>query len=305
VGQTVAASLQAPTLFTIAQDLTRMQVEAAVDEADIGRLREGMPASFSVDAFPGQTFQGEIVQIRKAPQVVQNVVTYTVVIAVANPDRVLMPGMTANVRIEVDRRADALRVPNAALRFRPAAESGTETGRAPAAPPPTGSPPSGARSGAVGGPQASLRESLTRELTLTPEQQAGVTAILEATGQAMAALRDQGLDEGAREAARRRIRGESQEKIRQLLTTEQRAKYEALVAAQARRGEGAPPGMPARVFALGPDGKPRGIAIVIGLSDGSASEVIQGDLQPGQELLIGQSPSSATSRPSTGPRMRF
>jgi HlyD family secretion protein len=131
-----------------------------------------------------------------------------------------------------------------------------------------------------------------------------VSAILEATGQAMAALRGQGLDEGAREAERRRIRSESQEKIRQLLTTEQRARYEALLAAQARRGEGAP-GMPARVFALGPDGKPRAIAIVIGLSDGSASEVIQGDLQPGQELLIGQNPSSATSRPSTGPRMRF
>ncbi|HSE96066.1 MAG TPA: efflux RND transporter periplasmic adaptor subunit [Methylomirabilota bacterium] len=151
VGQTVAASLQAPTLFTIAQDLTRMQVEAAVDEADIGRLREGMPASFTVDAFPGQTFQGEIIQIRKAPQVVQNVVTYTVVIAVANPDRVLMPGMTANVRVEVDRRADALRVPNAALRFRPASESGTEAGRAPVTPAPSGSRSSGAAPGRSGG----------------------------------------------------------------------------------------------------------------------------------------------------------
>ncbi len=118
-GQTVAASLQAPTLFTIAQDLTRMQVEAAVDEADVGRLREGMAAIFTVDAFPGRTFRGEISQIRKAAQVVQNVVSYTTVITVPNPDRSLLPGMTANVRVQVDRREDALRVPNAALRFRP------------------------------------------------------------------------------------------------------------------------------------------------------------------------------------------
>src|SRR5262245_46269675 len=131
-GQTVAASLQAPTLFTIAEDLTRMQVETAVDEADIGRLREGMAASFTVDAFSGRTFRGEIVQIRKAPQVVQNVVTYTTVIAVANPDRILMPGMTANVRIQVDRRDDTLRVPNAALRFRPPGDASGPPADAPA-----------------------------------------------------------------------------------------------------------------------------------------------------------------------------
>jgi HlyD family secretion protein len=123
VGQTVAASLQAPTLFSIAQDLTRMQVETAVDEADVGRLRPGLPASFTVDAFPGRTFRGEIVQIRQAPQVVQNVVTYTTVIAVGNPERILMPGMTANVRIQVERRDGVVRVPNAALRFQPAGET--------------------------------------------------------------------------------------------------------------------------------------------------------------------------------------
>ena len=128
-GQTVAASLQAPTLFTIAQDLTRMQVEAAVDEADVGRLREGMTAVFTVDAFPGRTFRGEISQIRKAAQVVQNVVSYTTVITVPNPDRTLLPGMTANVRVQVDRREDALRVANAALRFRPPADGGAEPAR--------------------------------------------------------------------------------------------------------------------------------------------------------------------------------
>src|SRR5688572_1596324 len=119
-GQTVAASLQAPVLFTIAQDLRDMQVEAAIDEADVGRLRVGMPASFGVDAFPRRNFNGEIKQIRKSPQNVQNVVSYTVVISAANPDLALLPGMTANVRIAVDNRTNALKVPNAALRFRPA-----------------------------------------------------------------------------------------------------------------------------------------------------------------------------------------
>src|SRR5262245_44944011 len=118
-GQTVAASLQAPVLFTIAQDLRDMQVEAAIDEADVGRLRVGMPASFAVDAFPRRAFNGEIRQIRKSPLNVQNVVSYTVVISAANPDLALLPGMTANVRVAVENRASAVRVPNAALRWRP------------------------------------------------------------------------------------------------------------------------------------------------------------------------------------------
>ncbi|MGH8690089.1 MAG: efflux RND transporter periplasmic adaptor subunit, partial [Burkholderiales bacterium] len=119
-GQTVAASLQAPVLFTIAQDLRDMQVEAAIDEADVGRLRVGMAASFAVDAFPRRNFGGEIKQIRKSPQNVQNVVSYTVVISASNPDLALLPGMTANVRVAVENRAAALKVPNAALRWRPA-----------------------------------------------------------------------------------------------------------------------------------------------------------------------------------------
>src|SRR5262245_29804694 len=118
-GQTVAASLQAPVLFTIAQDLRDMQVEAAIDEADVGRLRVGMPANFAVDAFPRRSFTGQIVQIRKSPLNVQNVVSYTVVISAANPDQALLPGMTANVRVAVENRSSAVKVPNAALRWRP------------------------------------------------------------------------------------------------------------------------------------------------------------------------------------------
>ncbi|MGH8709256.1 MAG: efflux RND transporter periplasmic adaptor subunit [Burkholderiales bacterium] len=128
-GQTVAASLQAPVLFTIARDLRDMQVEAAIDEADVGRLRPGLPASFTVDAFPRRSFAGEIVQIRKSPVNVQNVVSYTVVISARNPDLALLPGMTANVRIVVEQRDDALKVPNAALRFRPAEAPEAQTAR--------------------------------------------------------------------------------------------------------------------------------------------------------------------------------
>ncbi len=122
VGQTVAASLQAPTLFTIAQDLKKMQVDTNVSEADVGKLSAGMPTLFNVDAFPGENFKGVIRQIRNAPQSVQNVVTYDAVIDVENPDLRLRPGMTANVTFTYAQKDDALKFPNAALRFRPPAE---------------------------------------------------------------------------------------------------------------------------------------------------------------------------------------
>lgn len=122
VGQTVAASLQAPTLFAIAEDLGRMQVDTSVAEADIGRLFDRMAASFTVDAWPGERFEGTVRQIRFAPQTVQNVVTYNAVIDVANPDLKLRPGMTANVTFVAAERQSVLRVPNGALRFRPEAD---------------------------------------------------------------------------------------------------------------------------------------------------------------------------------------
>jgi HlyD family secretion protein len=120
VGQTVAASLATPTLFEIAQDLTKMQVDTNVSEADVGRARVGQPASFTVDAYPGQVFKGAVTEIRKAPINVQNVITYDVVIGVSNPDLKLFPGMTANVKILVNQRSNVLKVLNAALRYHPA-----------------------------------------------------------------------------------------------------------------------------------------------------------------------------------------
>ena len=124
VGQTVAASLSSPTLFTIANDLTQMQVIANIDQADIGLVEQAKGVSFTVDAFPGAEFKGTIQQMRLNPQNVQNVVTYNVVIDVSNPEQKLKPGMTANLEITIDERNNVLKVPNAALRFTPQAGTG-------------------------------------------------------------------------------------------------------------------------------------------------------------------------------------
>jgi HlyD family secretion protein len=123
VGQTVAASFQAPTLFTIAQDLTKMQVSADVSESDIGTVKVGQPVRFNVDAYPDRDFRGRVSQIRLNATVNQNVVTYPVIVEVTNTDQALRPSMTANVSIEVARVRDALRIPNAALRWRPEAKT--------------------------------------------------------------------------------------------------------------------------------------------------------------------------------------
>ena len=164
VGQTVAASLQAPTLFLIAQDLTQMEVDTNVSEADIGRIQVGQTATFTVDAYQNTTFTGKVTQVRNAPITVQNVVTYNAVVQVANPEFKLKPGMTANVSFLIAERRDIVKVPNAALRFQ---LDGT-------APPDTsaqaGQAPQGGAAGAAARAQE-LQQRLTQELALTPEQQ--------------------------------------------------------------------------------------------------------------------------------------
>lgn len=131
VGQTVAASFQTPTLFSIAQDLTKMQVNTSVDEADIGRVKTGQDVTFTVDAYPDDIFHGKVSEVRNAPTTVSNVVTYDVIIKVDNPDLKLKPGMTANVTITIETRPNVLRVPNAALRFKPEeVKAGVKKGKA-------------------------------------------------------------------------------------------------------------------------------------------------------------------------------
>lgn len=129
IGQTVAASFQTPTLFKIGQDLSRMQIDTTVAEADVGDVEVGQPVRFTVDAFPDREFAGTVRQVRLNPAIQQNVVTYNVVVAVANPDLKLLPGMTAYVNIEVDRRDRALLVSNAALRFKPAEDDNGKAGQ--------------------------------------------------------------------------------------------------------------------------------------------------------------------------------
>ncbi len=163
IGQTVAASFQAPTLFTIAQDLTKMQVLTNIDESDVGQIKVGQVANFTVDAFPDTVFKGTVAQVRLSPQTVQNVVTYPVMLDVPNPDLKLKPGMTANVLVPVDTRQAVLRVPNASLRFKPdsadvwvdpskkeGGKASAAKAEAPAAGTPGGTPGSGAPRQAAG-----------------------------------------------------------------------------------------------------------------------------------------------------------
>jgi HlyD family secretion protein len=172
VGQTVAASLQAPTLFVIAEDLAKMQVDTSVAEADVGRLRAGMQATFTVDAYPGEVFTGTVRQVRNAPQTVQNVVTYDAVVDVANRELKLKPGMTATVTFVYAEKDDVVRIPNAALRFRatPAMLRGGAAGkRGPAganAASAQGARPDAARgqAGARGGAPGGRDEAGTRQV---------------------------------------------------------------------------------------------------------------------------------------------
>ena len=158
VGQPVAASFTAPTIFTIAQDLTKMQVSADVSESDIGMCKVGQPVRFTVDAYPDQTFRGKIAQIRLNATVNQNVVTYPVIIEVPNPELALRPSMTANVSIDVAIVHDVLRIPNAALRFRPEEKEGTSTASSSSSSSSGASPEERAARGAGTGPAGAARQ---------------------------------------------------------------------------------------------------------------------------------------------------
>jgi HlyD family secretion protein len=218
VGQTVAASLSAPTLFTIANDLTRMQVIANIDQADIGLVENAKSVKFAVDAFPGKEFDGKIQQMRLNPQNVQNVVTYNVVIDVANPEQTLKPGMTANLTITIDERNNVLKVPNAALRFMPQDANRQRTGG--------NGNWQGRRQNNGGGNDQSARSGDAQFAPPTAPVLAGQTRI---------------------------------------------------------------------VWVMGQDGTPQRRRIKVGLTDGTATEVVEGNLVEGELLITGQTLSS-TSR---------
>jgi len=280
VGQTVAASLQAPTLFTIAQDLTRMQVNTNVDEADISRIRSGMPATFTVDAFPGQSFRGEVVQIRKAPQVVQNVVTYDVVVSAPNPTLRLLPGMTANVQLVVEHKENILKIPNAALRFNPDGAAAPASGNG-------GRPEGGGRQ---------IQERLAKELGLDAGQRAKVEAIYQGQRQEFMKLRAENLTERARETRIQELRQAVQAKVAALLTPAQRERYEQLFGGGSSRS---------RVWVRGQNGHPEALVLRIGSTDGSHTEILSGSLQEGQEVIVGKASSGPSGAPGGGRGLRL
>jgi HlyD family secretion protein len=268
-GQIVAASLQAP-LFTIAKDLREMQVDTSIDEGDVGRLRLGQAATFTVDAFPRRNFEGKIVQIRKSPQLVQSVVTYTVVVSAPNPDLVLLPGMTANVRIVTESHPDALKVPNAALRFRPAGPEGASDPRIEVVAPGQGLRAAG-----------QLRERLLAELELDAAQKHKLGAMLAETRQKISGLREL-QNESERRKHAERVRRESRERMAALMTPEQLPAFERIMAEVG--GGVAPAG---RVWLPTPSASPTPVDVRIGLSDDASAEVVSGNLSEGTEIIVG------------------
>ncbi len=258
-GQTVAASLSSPELFVIAQNLQDMQVDASIDESDVGKIRTGQKATFTVDAFAGQTFEGEVRQVRKAAQTVANVVTYTAVIGFANNGGRLLPGMTANVRVITEARENVLKVANAALRMKiagvePAVLPAAATGAGGVTTPPAGTSgdakgwtwlseavaQQGPGGGGGGGGMAAQRERLVTELQLSAEQQTKLDAISAELRPKFMAMRDMSEDE--RPVAREKVTAEMRQKIMAMLTAEQKPKYQQMIAAQQQtRASGAAP----------------------------------------------------------------
>jgi HlyD family secretion protein len=320
-GQTVAVSLQAPELFLIAQNLRDMQVEVSIDEAEVSRVRVGQGTTFTVDAFPGRTFEGTVRQVRKASKSEQNVITYTAVVSAENEAQALLPGMTANVRIVTDVRENALKVPNAALRFRPpgftdAPKSADAAGRivsaarraveALATVAHAQSPAPGAAAPAAGAQLRAFRERLERDLALSDAQKRQLDEIFASMRERFATLRDAPEAERARLAER--LRADLRARIADILDDGQKKRYaEILVELGGRtvaRG---------RVFVPGPEGRPIPLELRLGLSDGTATEVLgvtgEGRLTEGDLVYVGTvvapgSPARPTipGRPA-GPRL--
>ncbi len=307
-GQTVAASLQAPEMFVIARDLRDMQVDTSVDESEIGRVRLGQRASFTIDSFPGRSFNGEVRQIRKAAVTVQNVVTYTVVVSAQNADLSLVPGMTANVRIVTDSRESVLKVPNAALRFRPPDFQEPQPGRADARSLPRLAADAfvamlpAAHAQQAGGALAQFRERLERDLALADAQKVQLDAIFAGMREKFASVRE--APEAERAKLIDRHRAELRERIGDILNPEQKKAYAEIVAEisnrQSRRG---------RVFVLDSQGEPKPVSVRLGLTDGSFTEVIGDEIREGDRVIVGTvgaaQPAPKASPGQAGPRLPF
>ena len=274
MGQTVAASFQAPKLFTIANGLRKMQVETNIDEADIGQIMLGQFASFTVDSFPGRTFSGTVNQVRKKPQEVQNVVTYTVVIDADNYDLRLFPGMTANVEIKVSDRKNVLKIPTGALRFTPfgfqAPEAAARSGGGP-------------RGGGNRRAQAQARfERLAKGLNLNEQQKDQVRNQYRKMGQRIRAMRQSGSRNSNVQDSIKQMQQKNREKIMELLNPDQKNKFQAMIAERLTNTT-----TPGRVWVL-EDGKPKLLNIMLGVGDGKFFELSRGELEEGWEVIVGE-----------------
>jgi HlyD family secretion protein len=292
LGQTVAASLSAPTLFTIAQDLREIEIYSNIDEADVGRIKAGQRVTFTVNAYPNRTFEGAVKLVRLGAQTVQNVVTYTGVISVRNADLALLPGMTANLQIITDQRAEVTRVPNAALRFKPVAQTASISAAAPTqddAGPFTGGPGGGPGQRAA----QVFRERLVQDVKPTAEQLKAIDAVLADAREQSRAQRQGASPEEIRRTAQQ-TRRDNARRIGELLDPERRARFEKMTA---ELGQGArqrqQDATPGRIFVVGEDGQPRGVDVRLGVTDGAVTELVSGDLQPGASVIIGGGPARA------------
>jgi HlyD family secretion protein len=349
VGQTVAASMQAPTLFIIAADLTKMQVNANIDEADVGRIRPNQTVTFRVDAYPTEEFVGTVAQIRLQPVVVQNVTTYGTIIDVPNPDLKLKPGMTANLKVQIAKRTDVLRVPNSALRFRPSADvfavlnqpvppevtGGGRGGRggrngqnaqnasaSPAGGQPTASPASASAQPSQGGTAASAPHGnnanaagghaggnwtdgqaaqggdrqarmMERFKSMSPDEQK----------QFIARMKERGTDTSAFEkigapAAGDPATAKDQKRPSQLL----QPKYGQAQSAETIDALFAPlPPVESRGRAwVFMDKQLKPVQLRLGITDGTNTELLSGELQPGMDLVTGVILSGTSTRPAPG-----
>ncbi|MBL8549787.1 MAG: efflux RND transporter periplasmic adaptor subunit [Hyphomonadaceae bacterium] len=311
-GQSVAASFQAPTLFIIAQDLSSLQANISVDEADIGDVHQGQRVRFSVDAFPDDEFEGEVSQVRQQGVDTNGVVSYTVVVRADNPQGRLLPGMTANAEIIVQETEDVARIPNAALRFRPtderlqqhaaelvaqakggARQQGQAAGERQAGAQ-GGNQGGGWRGGGQGGGQgAGQQERLADALKLTDAQRAQMRQAMQ-TARASQGGQAGNAEPGARRAAMRRMREAALTAIEPTLTAEQRQ-----LLAQFRAGAGAGPRQtPTRTAVLWVlrNNQPTPVRVELGVADDTYTELRGGDLRDGDKIITGGGPQNTNAQ---------
>ncbi len=297
-GQTVAASLQAPVLFQIAEDLSKMEIVLAIDEADIGQVKPGEAVAFSVDAFPDKQYRGSVQQVRLSATNTSNVISYPVVVAVDNSDGTLLPGMTANAEIEVSRRAHVLRVPNSALRYKPDEEAAS---------------PASTTASARGPDATSELSAIAQRLRLSESQRAAFDTAIAAMqahaaqrrsastatssssgsslfgGRGAQPQRNGGANTASQGAMRQRVLERLNQQFagfRATLDAQQRLQWDREIAALA--------GARRAPLYLLVDGKPKQVVVRVGSSDGTNTEV-SGDIRAGDKVIVGS--ERATTAP--------